>query len=771
MPKMATEKPWRASIAWAVAVGAGAAALPLAILLSGRTLSWRDTARLFGPVRGLVVEALRDLRLPLWNPFEGLGYPLHAQVMHAVLHPVSVAAAFLTPNSGMDPLIVGHLILAALGAFVLAHELGASPASSAVAGFGYGMSGYVVSMSSVVQYLSGAGSAPWTVAAIHAAARNARLGIPLGAAAIAIQVFAGDPQWLIVASMLGIALAWVVAGRAGLARAAASVGLGAAIGGIQLIPAAAYFWDADRSEGLQGLDLVQWSLAPARILEFGLPGLFFGFPGDHDAPVFQLLGGPSFQTMPFTPSVFLGMGLIWLAIAGARGSRTGVFFAAAAGVCIWVALGPTLGATQILRAVPVWGAFRYSEKLVGPLALCLAVLAALGVDRIAVRPRNAGIAFVIAGAMVALAAVITLAPSTEQLLRHMGAGQAAGELRLRLGTGLGVGSLSMALLGLALGIAARPDRSHLFPALSVVAVLVASAAAIPFAMHAGVRLEREDDVMEVVRRSAPFPRIVTPAPATSMPAGLDDWDRLRWTEERLGMPAYSVDARVGNIDGYSGILPKRYGLFTQAFRSGQSSIEAYRRLGVTHVVKGSNDAEGLTTMRAWTSGGKVLFDDPRWGVEVWQTPHRPWAAFVAGARSVKGREEALRVLSAGLEAGNEDVVLEGALPREFSMGKVIQASRSTEQVRIEAETSGPGLLVINEAWSPGWNATLDGFPVTVHPADVLARAIIWPAGRHVLEMRYEPSDIRLGYWITVAGVIGTLMIAGRSVRDTRRKGS
>jgi len=36
-------------------------------------------------MRLLVVEALRDLRLPLWNPHEALGIPLVAQMVHAVL--------------------------------------------------------------------------------------------------------------------------------------------------------------------------------------------------------------------------------------------------------------------------------------------------------------------------------------------------------------------------------------------------------------------------------------------------------------------------------------------------------------------------------------------------------------------------------------------------------------------------------------------------------------------------------------------------------------
>jgi hypothetical protein len=74
-------------LAWAAPAGLGAIAPPVAVLLSSHTLAWRDTARVFAPLRGLVVDALRQARLPLWNPHEGTGMPLFAQVQHGVLYP------------------------------------------------------------------------------------------------------------------------------------------------------------------------------------------------------------------------------------------------------------------------------------------------------------------------------------------------------------------------------------------------------------------------------------------------------------------------------------------------------------------------------------------------------------------------------------------------------------------------------------------------------------------------------------------------------------
>jgi uncharacterized membrane protein YfhO len=76
---------------------------------------------------------------------------------------------------------------------------------------------------------------------------------------------------------------------------------------------------------------------------------------------------------------------------------------------------------------------------------------------------------------------------------------------------------------------------------------------------------------------------------------------------------------------------------------------------------------------------------------------------------------------------------------------------------VEAESGGPGLLVMNEAWAPGWKATIDGVPAAVLPADVMARAVAWPAGLHTLEMWYEAPGLRLGQWISA---LGALALAG-----------
>src|SRR5512141_2178558 len=87
---------------WISLVLVGSTAPLLAVLISGHTLAWRDTSQLFAPMRSLIAESLRKGQLPLWNPYEAMGMPLFAQLLHGVLHPWSVFAAFAARGDGID---------------------------------------------------------------------------------------------------------------------------------------------------------------------------------------------------------------------------------------------------------------------------------------------------------------------------------------------------------------------------------------------------------------------------------------------------------------------------------------------------------------------------------------------------------------------------------------------------------------------------------------------------------------------------------------------
>lgn len=59
-------------------------------------------------------------------------------------------------------------------------------------------------------------------------------------------------------------------------------------------------------------------------------------------------------------------------------------------------------------------------------------------------------------------------------------------------------------------------------------------------------------------------------------------------------------------------------------------------------------------------------------------------------------------------------------------------------IEIEADSTDGGFVVLNDVWHPWWRATVDGTPVEILKANVLFRAVVVPAGRHVVRFTFHP---------------------------------
>lgn len=750
----------------------------LVILVSGYTLAWRDTASLFAPVRPLIVQALIQFRLPLWNPYEACGVPLFGQLMHGVLHPVSVLGALLAPQAGMDLFIIVHAVLGATGAAFLARRLGCSPGAASVAGLGYGLSGYLLSMSSNIQYLTAAGTAPWAIAALRQA--RGATSVAIASFAVAALLFAGDPQWALVAICLGIALAGERGGRRALLLAGAAAALGTLLASIQLLPTWTFLAQSSRgASGIPPVERLQWALAPARLLEFVAPGFFWGRPGvEAGAPVFQWLGGPTIYNMPFVPSVFLGAPLLAMAVAGGQVRRIGGILVVAAAVLLWAAMGHHLGSEQALRTVPIWGSFRYSEKLIGPFTLCVALLAGAGADRLMYGRTRGWVAAVFALALAALASAFCVVTGVgEGLLYAIGAGDAVLLAQAHLGVGFSHASLSLAGFGIVLlTIFLRPTWSTRFPWLIAALVFLESAAASPYALHAGVPWACETKPLQRIASSSAPVRLATPLKANGAWAlpGLDDHDSILAAESRMGVPAHNVAGRLDQISTYTGLTPRRVEDVFAALQGTLGPVwwQVLGRFGVSHVAAGNpiNNQDAETLMAAVAGRRPVLFDSV-WGFTVWEVPHRPRASFAETVQSASSEDEALKLLLTSARRDLSNVVVEGNVPNHLSPGRILRIKREPERLYIEAESSGKGLLVVNDAWWPGWTAQIDGIPAPLLRADCLVRAVPWPGGNHVVEICYHPPEVRAGALASAVALLGLgvlFAIGIRKPRDGRR---
>ncbi len=137
-------------------------------------------------------------------------------------------------------------------------------------------------------------------------------------------------------------------------------------------------------------------------------------------------------------------------------------------------------------------------------------------------------------------------------------------------------------------------------------------------------------------------------------------------------------------------------------------------------------------------------------------------SLVTSAQAAAGPDEALARLQAGeqtvVEADQATVAgwgLTGGIP-----GAARLVSYAPERIVVETASDVPALLVLRDAFYPGWRATIDGAPAQIYPTDLLFRGVALPAGAHEVVFVYDPPSWRWGRILSGAGALVWLLLLG-----------
>ena len=98
-------------------------------------------------------------------------------------------------------------------------------------------------------------------------------------------------------------------------------------------------------------------------------------------------------------------------------------------------------------------------------------------------------------------------------------------------------------------------------------------------------------------------------------------------------------------------------------------------------------------------------------------------------------------------------------------------SQAPNYLVYESSTVSPQLALFSEAYySNGWNAYIDGQPVTHFRANYLLRAMKIPEGNHTIEYKFEPEVVAIGSKISLAtSALFLLVLLGAIFYNYRKK--
>jgi hypothetical protein len=539
---------------------------------------------------------------------------------------------------------------------------------------------------------------PWLLLAVDVLLRSADpRQTALAQAVIALgtgsQLLIGHPQfvWLSILSELSFA-AWRLPQATSLWRLgllAWAMGLGAMLGGIQLLPTLQALAESERSNPSPEFR-TSYSLPVANLLQlvspYGLKGRVVG----GNVQEFGLYNGA-------TCTVAIGWLLLrWRALGRWRSLMTALVVFS--GVMILLSLGPGGGIYHFLTRVPGIGVFRAPARYILLLHMALAIVAAvmmadlLRLARRLGRPRPLrtlwplGLVAVLSLAALVAHTWIKSDPSRFQWSAHLWPVSfgAVGAMLILAATGLVVGAFR--------GVRWAPWCLAVF-----------TLADLTLWGYSFIWREQPQHLAQLVGRF-PEPPGAPQSGRVHVTGGMD------WLYgDVLVMRGYRL------ASGYVGLRPTR--------TLSPDEVTGQRLLGV-----------------------RWVFRDGRWG-EV--SDPLPRARLVADAVVTADVAGSLRTIDVRRTALLSQPV--GDLgPRAEGTADIIRDDPGL----IEIRTVSPDrqLLVLSEAYNPGWRAAEDGRETPIYRAYGDLQACVVSAGTHRIVFRFAPASFDLGRWLSGGGL-------------------
>jgi membrane protein YfhO len=756
------------------------------LLWSDRTGVFRDCLVYSAPVNSIVRGALLEGRLPEWDSTQFTGVPFLANPSSQALYPLRWVAALSTshPGKANEVFALLHLLLALAGGVALGRELGLRPGPRKALAVTYLLGGPLLSLLTNPVYLVGACWLPLSLAWILRARRKLPSGgapalraaalAPLG---LALPLYGGDPQtpgWL---ALLAIVVCLAPRGEqeAPFGRRAlllSGVGLATvALAAMILLPALALTPETTRASGLSYNEIGLWSFHPARVGELLVP-LPLGTPFPQRG---AYLGGLVDHRLPdlWSHTLFLGAGAALLVVralgpvpAPLRRAKTALVGLAL--ISLALACGRYTPIHETLCELTPYSLFRFPEKHLTLMSLALAGLAGIG-----------------------LQAWLDAAPwrAPRRLLPFLGVPL----LTLLVGWALSgwAGTLLSQAAPTEIGVAGQAARSAPPIAPQVASTILVQVALLALLAFPG--LSRRRKALAVVALLALTTLSVNHRLIFAGPAQILDGppDTVKWlrTQPKLGgrlpprVQRWPRDKPFGRFPATSGL------------RAGEASavLDAHTLRGASGALYGLDGVYGMTGFNPRRLATLLESTSPRTNglarasvgylvaplegrrdrarralagvgndTAVFAFQGRPRLELLEGLHWVPNETEAWAALAS---VDSRSVVATGPGAATGSPARALGAARvlsppdePREVLRLTCEAPRPAVLVVRDAWWPGWSASLDGAPAELLRIDGVFMGVRVPEGSHEVELRYETPGLRGGALISLPTFAALLLL-------------
>ena len=696
------------------------------------------------PVYQYAFGRLAAGELPLWNPHQHNGMPLHADPRVGLFQPLHLVHVFLPTHQAMAVHAFLCLSLMGFGAALFIRSLGVASVPAFFGGLVFAFSGASAGAMSHPPTAAALAWSPLAFWALHEHLRTWRWEFAaLGSLFGALMLLSGS--LIISVAMLCLFAPYAIAGMLWpletepprLLRRLRSplimLALALLMAAVQWVPTVLWMRELDAPGELA------WSLP----LTMRPSGTF----GDLGLQTLMARRG-------VTPRIgYVGIGTLLMlppVLTHWIRRRHAAYFLLAAAVFVTLHV---LGAGGRTHALP-HSAFAYAY----PAVFAVAVLAALGVDRLLVEPQGHRTPALLPPALLVLfVAAALFYVSTAQVRGYVLAFLVVLVplffLRHRALLFLGGVALS-ALVFIDLSVASANIYGHPF-------VDAPGSYETRAELLEAVAQQAGDD--RVLVASAPFD--VSLATNAAMLHGFDAvggvafplttgqrvwWDRLTDDILRVDGSSIAPDAAAPRLLNYMAarvvVADRLSPLYDGQWANSGPRLSLATRTGDVRIYTNADALPRAYWTPRWRSG---------FGAEA-------AADILAGAEFDPDRECLL-----DRPPDLPDPALDGAILTRKDADCAIEWI-SPEEVIVRVTAPADGITVLLDTWAPGWTATRNGESVLILRANGLFRGVATPAGTHTIVFRYQPRGIIAGSILTGLGLVLALF-ASMGFRIHRRR--
>jgi hypothetical protein len=197
-----------------------------------------------------------------------------------------------------------------------------------------------------------------------------------------------------------------------------------------------------------------------------------------------------------------------------------------------------------------------------------------------------------------------------------------------------------------------------------------------------------------------------------------------------------------SIGGYSAVKPRRMQQLFD-YQIAKNNIEMLNMLNVKYIIQTDS------------TGAAFPVQNPDANGNAW---------FVKELKTVKSADAEMKALDK-LDSknvavvNNKDFEFKNKTFAKDSVANITLDSYKPNHTKYTSNNENEGLAVFSEMYYyKGWKATIDGKETEIFRVDYVLRGLQIPAGKHVIEFKFEPEVVKTGSMITLFSSLGMLVL-------------